>query len=143
MTFSVDSLFLSDLKDDFVINDKHNLYEFLNKDPVKAFHLGVYINKWFYILDMKQKYLHSKFLRHNYEDIECYIDQIKHWTQAFPCSSEKDQINVIELAEYIFKNIIWNKETEDIDKVKVALFLGMIAGKDSTLNEEELVYSVC
>lgn len=124
------------------MNFSKKLYEFLGKDPVKAFHLGIYITKWFKFLDKKQMYLHSKLLRHNREDVEPYIDQMKYWTEKFPHISKDDQIDVIKLSEYVFNNIIWNPGTEESDQVKVALFLGMIAGQNANLDDEELLFNV-
>lgn len=123
------------------MNTSLKLYEFLSKDPLKAFHLGVHVSKWFEHLDKKQMYLHSKLLRHNQEEIEPYREQMKYWTEKFP--HEDDQINMIELSEYVFNNLIWNPDTEEIDKVKVALFLGMIVGQNSNLDDEQLLFSIC
>lgn len=110
ISFTVNPLFVLDLRDDFLVNDSKKLYEFIGKDPVKAFHLGVHVAKWFDLLDRKQQYLHSKLLRHNQEEIEPYMDQLKHWTEAFPHSSKDDQINIIELSEYVFNNMIFSSE---------------------------------
>lgn len=68
------------------------------------------------------------------------MDQLKHWTEAFPSSSKDDQINMIELSEYVFNNMIWSGE--EMDKIKVALFLGMIVGKNSNLDDEQVLYNV-
>ena len=140
ISFTVNPLFVLDLRDDFLMNNSKKLYEFIGKDPVKAFHLGVHVAKWFDLLDKKQQYLHSKLLRHNQEEIEPYIDQLKYWAEAFPHSSKDDQINMIELSEYVFNNIIWNDE--ETDQIKVALFLGMIVGKNSNLDDEQFLYNV-
>lgn len=140
ISFTVNPLFVLDLRDDFLMNNSKKLYEFIGKDPVKAFHLGVHVAKWFDLLDKKQQYLHSKLLRHNQEEIEPYIDQLKHWAEAFPHSSKDDQINMIELSEYVFNNMIWNDE--ETDQIKVALFLGMIVGKNSNLDDEQFLYNV-
>ena len=140
ISFTVNPLFVLDLRDDFLMNNSKRLYEFIGKDPVKAFHLGVYITKWFDLLDRKQQYLYSKLLRHNQEEIESYMDQLKYWAEAFPHSSKDDQINMIELSEYVFNNMIWNDE--ETDQVKVALFLGMIVGKNSNLDDEQFIYNV-
>lgn len=140
ISFTVNPLFVLDLRDDFLMNNSKKLYDFIGEDPVKAFHLGVHVAKWFDLLDRKQQYLHSKLLRHNQEEIEPYMDQLKHWTEAFPHSSKDDQINMIELSEYVFNNIIWNDG--EADSVKVALFLGMIVGKNSNLDDEQFLYNV-
>ena len=140
ISFTVNPLFVLDLRDDFLMNNSKKLYEFIGRDPVKAFHLGVHVSKWFDLLDKKQQYLHSKLLRHNQEEIESYMDQLKYWTEAFPNSSKDDQINMIELSEYVFNNMIWSGE--EMDKIKVALFLGMIVGKNSNLDDEQVLYNV-
>ena len=70
------------------------------------------------------------------------MDQMKHWTETFPHSSKDDQVNMLELSEYVFNNMIWNSETEELDQVKVALFLGMIVGQNSNLDDEQLLYSI-
>lgn len=140
ISFTVNPLFVLDLRDDFLMNNSKKLYEFIGRDPVKAFHLGIHVSKWFDLLDKKQQYLHSKLLRHNQEEIESYMDQLKHWTEAFPSSSKDDQINMIELSEYVFNNMIWSGE--EMDKIKVALFLGMIVGKNSNLDDEQVLYSI-
>lgn len=142
ISFGINSLLILDLRDDFIMNDKLKLYEFLGEDPVKAFHLGVHVVKWFELLDKGQQYLHAKSLRHNQEEVEPYIEQIKYWTSSFPHASDKDEINTIELSEYIFDNLIWDKENEEKDKVKVALFLGMIVGQNANSSDEELLYNV-
>lgn len=142
ISFTVNPLFVLDLRDDFLMNNSKKLYDFIGKDPVKAFHLGIHVAKWFELLDRKQQYLHSKPLRHNQEDVEPYMDQLKHWTEAFPHASNDDQINMIELSEYIFNNTIWDLETEEADQVRVALFLGMIVGKNSNLDDEQFLYNI-
>lgn len=142
VSFTVDNLFVLDLRDDFIMNDKLKLYQFVDKDPVKAFHLGIHISKWFDLLDKKQQYLHSKSIRHNQEDIESYREQMRYWAQKFPCASEDEQINVIELSEYIFNNLIWNDSTEEEDRIKIALFLGMVANKNAEVSEEDLVFNI-
>lgn len=140
ISFTVNPLFVLDLRDDFLMNNTKKLYDFIGKDPITAFHLGIHVAKWFELLDKKQQYLHSKLLRHNQEDIESYMDQLKYWTESFPHSSKDDQINMIELSEYVFNNMVWNDE--EVDSIKVALFLGMIVGKNSNLDDEQLLYSV-
>ncbi len=140
ISFTVNPLFVLDLRDDFLMNNSKKLYDFIDKDPIKAFHLGIHVAKWFELLDRKQQYLHSKSLRHNQEDVEPYMDQLKHWSEAFPHSSKDDQIDMIELSEYVFNNMIWNDR--ETDSVKVALFLGMIVGKNSNLDNEQFLYNV-
>lgn len=142
ISFNVSPLFVLDLRDDFLMNSNEKLYEFIGKDPVKAFHLGIYVSKWFGLLDRKQQYLHSKSLRHIREDIKPYLEQIKHWTSAFPQINPEGQVNMIDFSEYVFSNMVWNPETEDQDKVKVALFLGMTAGENVDLSNEQLIFGI-
>ena len=138
-SFAVNPLFVLDLRDDFLMNNSQKLYEFIGEDPVKAFHLGIYVVKWFELLDKKQQYLHSKLLRHNQEEIEPYMDQLQYRTEQFPHTSKDDQVDMIEMSEYVFNNMVINSEE---DKVKVALFLGMIVGKNSNLDDEQTLYNV-
>lgn len=141
-SFTVNPLFVLDLRDDFLMNSNKKLYDFLDSNPVKAFHLGVHISKWFDFLDKEQQYLYSKPLRHNQEEVESYLDQMKYWAGQFPRASKEDKINMIEVSEYVFNNMFWNLDTEKTDKIKVALFLGMIVGRNTNLDDEELLYSV-
>lgn len=135
--FDVNPIYVLDLRDDFIMNRTEKLYEFLGKDPVKAFHLGIRATKWFNSLDKEQMYLHSKSLRHVQEDIDSYMEQIKHWTENFPDTDDEDQVDMIQLSDYVFSNIIWNPDTEEKDQVKVALFLGMVVGKNVNLDDED------
>ena len=144
ISFTVNPLFVLDLRDDFLMNNSKKLYEFIGKDPIRAFYLGIYISKWFDLLDRKQQYLYSKFLRHNQEEIKSYMDQLKHWTDEYPNATEDSKkVNMIELSEYVFNNTIWDINNEEDDQVKVALFLGMIVGKNSNdLDTEQSFYSI-
>jgi hypothetical protein len=130
-------VYIMDLRDDFIMNDSKKLYEFIAKDVVKAFYLGMYIKLWFPILDRKQQYLHSKTLRHNTDDLDEYLDQIKFWTHEYSKNKE-DEIDAIDLSEYILNNIIWRKDTEEEDMVKIALFLGVTAGAEVKEDVTEL-----
>lgn len=121
ISFAVDSRFVQDLEDDFVINENLDLYEFIGKDPVRAFYLGLNINKWFKDIDKKQRYLYSKQARHNNDDLRKYSDQIGFWSKKF---SGNGEIDMVELAEFILNNMFWEEKTEDIDKVKLAFFFG-------------------
>lgn len=80
-------------------------------------------------------------LRHNHEGVEDYREQMKYWAQLFPHSSDEDEVNTVEMSEYIFNNMIWNDDTEEIDRIRVALFLGMVTGKNAEI-DEELIYGV-
>ena len=60
ISFAVDPRFIQDLEDDFMVNKDQTLYEFIGKDPIRAFYLGYNINKWFEHLDKYQKYLYYK-----------------------------------------------------------------------------------
>ena len=77
ISFAVDPRFIQDLEDDFMVNKDQTLYEFIGKDPIRAFYLGYNINKWFEHLDKYQKYLYSKQARHNKDDLEKYQSQIQ------------------------------------------------------------------
>ena len=126
ISFKVDSNYIQDLEDDFVINEDKTLYEFIGNDPVRAFYLGLYISKWFSSIDRKQRYLYSKQARHNSDDIKKYQDQIKFWNEKFPKSGEVD---LVELSEYLINNMFWDEETEEEDIIKMAFFLGNLIYK--------------
>ena len=118
------------------MNEDLTLYEFIDNDPVKAFYLGYNISKWFQHLDKKQKYLYSKQVRHNKDDLEKYQTQIEFWTNKYV--SPEPETNIAMLAEYIINNMFWEEETEDLDKVKLAFFFGdIIATKERQQNQEE------
>lgn len=123
ISFAVDPRFIEDLEDDFVMNETLTLYEFINNDPVKAFYLGIYLDKWFKKINRNQRYLYSKQARHNNDDIRKYDKQIEFWQKKFP---EEGEIDLAEVAEYIINNIFWEEKTEDLDRVKMAFFLGDI-----------------
>lgn len=121
ISFAVDPRFIQDLEDDFMVNEDLTLYEFIGKDPVKAFYLGYNLTKWFKNIDRKQRYLYSKQARHNKDDLKKYQSQIEFWTKKFPKNGE---ISMTELAEFIMNNMFWEEKTEDLDKVKLAFFFG-------------------
>lgn len=123
ISFAVDPRFVEDLEDDFVMNETLTLYEFINNDPVKAFYLGIYLDKWFKKINKNQRYLYSKQARHNNDDIRKYDKQIEFWQKKFP---EEGEVDLAEVAEYIINNIFWEEKTEDLDRVKMAFFLGDI-----------------
>lgn len=123
ISFAVDPRFIEDLEDDFVMNETLTLYEFINNDPVKAFYLGIYLDKWFKKINRNQRYLYSKQARHNNDDIRKYDKQIEFWQKKFP---EEGEIDLAKVAEYIINNIFWEEKTEDLDRVKMAFFLGDI-----------------
>lgn len=121
ISFAVDPRFVQDLEDDFVMNEKLTLYEFIGRDPVKAFYLGLNITEWFKEIDRRQRYLYSKQARHNKDDLEKYQKQIEFWASKFP--KEEEDIDLVELAEFIINNMLWEEETEELDKVKLAFSL--------------------
>ena len=130
ISFSVDPRYIQDLEDDFVMNEDLTLYEFIGKDPIKAFYLGYNIAKWFKYLDKRQKYLYSKKIRHNKDDLEKYQEQIEFWANKYV--SPEPKINMAMLAEYIINNMFWEEETEDLDRIKLAFFFGeTIATKEN------------
>lgn len=128
INLEVSNIYIDDLSDDFLMNETLNLYEFIDNDPVKAFYLGVKIGEWFEKLEPKQKYLYSKQVRHNNEDISKYDKQIKFWTDKFG----KDECDLIELSEYIINNMIYDPETENSDKIKLSFFFGQCIAKNET-----------
>ena len=132
--FKVDTRFIQDLEDDFIMNEDLNLYEFIGKDPIKAFYLGVNIPKWVEFLDKKQKYLYSKLVRHNKDDIEKYQSQIEYWSDKFP---KQEQVSMVELSEYILNNVFWDPKTEEMDRIKMAFFFGYTIGLQQLKDSDE------
>lgn len=118
---AVDPVYILDLKDDIAMNFTDDLYQFIDGDPVRAFHVGMNIKKWFEELEPKQQYLYSKQLRHNKDFLDRYMEQMKFWTDKFPDEEETD---LLCLSEYILNNMFWDEETEELDRVKMALFFG-------------------
>lgn len=132
---SVNTVYLIDLKEDFTMNETKDLYQFIDGDPVKAFHIGANIKEWFETLDPIKQYLYSKQLRHNKDDLEKYKEQIKFWAEKFP-SKEAD---FLELSEFILNNMFWDEESEELDKVKLAIFFGQsLRAQIDKQNGEEL-----
>lgn len=129
MSLGSNQLYVLDLRDDFIMNYDKKLYEFIGYDPVKAYQLGMYVTKWFDNLDRDQQYLHAKSLRHLNQDIDIYNQQIQYWANKFS-KSEGEEVDLLEMCDYIYDNLIWFPENEEKDKIKVALFLGMITGKN-------------
>lgn len=121
ISFAVDPRYTQDLEDDFMVNEDLTFYEFIGKDPVRAFYLGYNLAKWFKDINRKQRYLYSKQARHNKDDLEKYQDQIEYWTRKFP---KEGEISMVELAEFIINNMFWEEKTEELDKVKLAFFFG-------------------
>lgn len=135
ISFEVDSCYEQDLEDDFVMNKDLTLYKFIGGDPVKAFYLGLNIKKWFEYIDREQRFLYSKDARHNKDDLEKYQNQVSYWVNRFNSDLE-EEVNLAELSEFVMNNMIWEEDTEDIDKVKMAFFFGdLIASKNSKENE--------
>lgn len=133
ISFAVDPRFVQDLEDDFMVNEDLTLYEFIGKDPVRAFYLGHNITKWFKDINRKQRYLYSKQARHNNDDLEKYQDQIEYWTRKFP---KEGEISMAELAEFIINNMFWEEKTEELDRVKLAFFFGDTIAKAQEQDEE-------
>lgn len=133
ISFAIDSRYVQDLEDDFIMNEDRDLYKFINNDPVRAFYLGYNITKWFDYIDKKQKYLYSKQVRHNKDDLEKYQKQIEFWANKY--KSPESEINMATLAEFIINNMFWEEGTEDLDRVKLAFFFGnTIAEKEKQQN---------
>lgn len=133
ISFAVDPRFVQDLEDDFMVNEDLTLYEFIGKDPVRAFYLGYNLAKWFKDINRNQRYLYSKQARHNKDDLEKYESQIEFWSRKFP---KKGEISMVELAEYIINNMFWEEKTEDIDRVKLAFFFGDTIATSQSAEEE-------
>lgn len=116
--------YVLDLHDDFMMNTSLDLYQFIDYDPVRAFHLGVNIGKWFENISQEKQYLYSKQLRHNKDSLEKYVNQYKFWVNKLP----EEEIDYIELCEYLLNNMFWKDE---LDQIKVAFSLGQkIKSKD-------------
>lgn len=133
ISFAVDPRFIQDLEDDFMVNEDLTLYEFIGKDPVRAFYLGHNITKWFKDINRNQRYLYSKQARHNNDDLEKYQVQIEYWTKKFPKVGE---ISMVELAEFIINNMFWEEKTEELDRVKLAFFFGDTIAKAQEQEEK-------
>lgn len=118
--------FIYDLKDDFTMNDKKDLYQFINGDLVKAFYLGINIDDWFQDLPNEKKYLYSKQIRHNKDNLEKYQKQLEFWTSKFP--SKTDKIDLVDLSEYILNNMIYE---DNSDEINLAFSLGKLVNNDS------------
>lgn len=123
ISFDINTVYLQDLKDDFLTNEDQDLYEFIDYDPVKAFCLGLKVEEWFEKLESKQKYLYSKQIRHVKDNLTKYSDQIKYWSKQYP-DKDNDEIDLVNLSEYIFNNMFWDQETEELDMVNLAFFFG-------------------
>jgi hypothetical protein len=134
ISLTVDTIFVLDLKDDFLMNRSKKLLDFIGDDIQKAYYLGLYMKKWFDLLERDSQYLHSKTLRHTGEEVEEYIPQLEYWISKYP--KDEDKIDPTEMAEYILNNIIlFNKS----DIIKLALFLGLKTSTiEGTISNEEL-----
>ncbi len=61
ISFAVDPRFIQDLEDDFMVNETLTLYEFIGKDPIRAFYLGYNLTKWFKdIIEIRGIYILNK-----------------------------------------------------------------------------------
>lgn len=120
--FKVDKYFVPDLRDDFVMNEDYNLYEFIDGECDTAFWLGMNIYDWWDELSKDQKYLYSKQNRHNEEFIEPYRKQIDYWVQKFASLPDsEEEVNLIDVAEYVINNVILLDED---DLIPLCYFLG-------------------
>lgn len=141
VSLAVDEYLVPDLEDDFMMNETLDLYEFIGKDLVKAFYLGLYMSDWFKGLSKSQRYLYSKQARHNKEGVQKYSEQIEYWTNKFP-GEENEEIRMVKLAEFVLSNMFWDEDQEDIDRVKVAFFFGnaisqAVEREDETMEKEQ------
>lgn len=123
---TVNKDFIYDLKDDFTMNDKKDLYQFIGGDLVKAFYLGVNLTEWFKELPAEKQYLYSKQIRHNKDNLEKYQKQLTFWTDKF--SNKDEEIDLVDLSEYILNNMIYENNS---DEINLALFLGITVGNES------------
>lgn len=119
---TIDSRYTLDLKDDFMMNEELNLYEFIGNDPVKAFYLGLHIREWFDDLDKEQKYLYSKQIRHVKDDLDKYQKQFEFWSNKY----SQEDVDLVEFAEYVLNNMFWEEETEELDTIKMAFWFGSL-----------------
>lgn len=134
ISLEVTDIFIQDLEDDFVMNNDLDLYEFIASDPVKAFYLGVHIKDWFQNLEKEQKYLYSKQIRHNKEDLEKYQDQVQFWLNKQ--NNDDVEVSICEMAEYVLNNMFWEEKTEELDRVKMAFFFGQLAQQANEESED-------
>ena len=130
----IDELFIPDLKDDFIMNNELDLYEFIDNDPVTAYYLGYNITDWFPLLEKEQQYLYSKQIRHCRDNLEKYDKQIKFWTKKF--ANGDDEVDLNELAEYILNNIFIDN---DKDLINLAFFLGKVTFNTSNKDGNKLL----
>jgi hypothetical protein len=131
--FKEDDIYVADLQDDFIMNHKLSLYDFINGDIVKAYYLGLNIREWMTYLDKEQQYLHTKSLRHNRDSLLKYQSQFEYWIDKYP---EKN-VSSSEILSYLLDNMyFWDVENEESDMVKLALFFG-ITDTDQRNKEKE------
>lgn len=123
VSLAVDEFFVADLEDDFMMNETLNLYEFIGKDPARAFYLGLYITDWFKGITKSQRYLYSKQARHNKEVAIKYSKQLDFWYNKFPGENDAE-LKMVKLAEFVLSNMFWDEGQEDIDRIKLAFFFG-------------------
>lgn len=123
---TVNENFIYDLKDDFTMNDKKDLYQFIGGDLVKAFYLGINLTEWFKELPAEKQYLYSKQIRHNKDNLEKYQKQLTFWTDKF--SSKDKEIDLVDLSEYILNNMIYE---DNSDEINLAFLLGTTVGNES------------
>lgn len=138
ISLEVSEIFIQDLEDDFVMNNELDLYEFIGPDPVKAFYLGMFIKEWFEKLEKEQRYLYSKQVRHNKEDLEKYENQMKFWINKHQGDAdEQAEVDVYQLAEYVLNNMFWEEDTEDLDRIKMAFFFGQLVERQANEKSED------
>jgi hypothetical protein len=131
--FEVNQIFIADLYDDFTMNRKLNIYEFIAGDIIKAYYLGLNLDDWFKILDKDQQYLHSKLIRHNKEGLDKYQPQIIYWINKYP----EEDAETTKLLSYLLDNMMfWDRENEQEDKVKLCLFFGLTESEIQKKKEE-------
>ena len=138
ISLTVDTIFVLDLKDDFLMNRSEKLLDFIGNDVQRAYYLGLYMKKWFDLLERDSQYLHSKTLRHAGEEVEEYLPQLEYWINKYP-KDAKEEVDPTEIAEYILNNIILFNEK---DIIKLALFLGLKTSAIETTSNEENIFGL-
>ena len=122
MNLHVDNIYIEDLRDDIRVNYDYSLYEFIDGDVIKAFYFGYIIKDEFETFDQGRQYLYSKGLRHVGKDIEEYNPQIKYWIDKYIEQIKTEEVDLIEVSEYVLNNLIY---FDPKDIIKIALFLGL------------------
>ena len=120
---------IADLHDDFFINEENDFWEFIGEDIPTAFYLGLHFDKWFKELkDPNKQYLYSKGARHCNDDLAEHQDQVSFWSERFANESKSEEVDMIELSEYVLNHMIFQLEDKELI-VNLAFCLGRSTGK--------------